>query len=222
MKLDLVKDERGDLPQRVESLHSTIAEKESILSEQSEKIKNLTIENKNYELELETLKVQLNKYQDQLYQVKTNKEYDAISHETETVKTKIDDLERKILEVEETIENLTSSNDTIEKELSEMREDFQESDSELKAKISASSEEENILQQERQIVETKLTPQQLSAYERIRSAKNGVAVAYCNGGVCSGCYSFIPPQKVVEIRNMKRLYYCESCGRILIWDNNAE
>ena len=220
-KLDLVKNERGDLPERVESLQSTIEEKEILLKEQSEKIKELTLENKNSELELNTIKSQLEKYQDQLYQVKTNKEYDAISHETENVKNKIDELEKNILEIEETIENLTGSNDTIQKELTEMRRDFEESDSELKAKINASSEEENILRQERQIVEKKLTPQQLSAYERIRGAKNGVAVAYCNGGVCSGCYSFIPPQKVVEIRNMKRLYYCESCGRILIWDNNA-
>ena len=62
----------------------------------------------------------------------------------------------------------------------------------------------------------------MNTYERIRVAKKGMAVAYCNGGVCSGCFSFIPPQKVVEIRNMKRLYHCESCGRILVWDKNIE
>jgi len=78
------------------------------------------------------------------------------------------------------------------------------------------------LKQEREIVKKKLTPQQIDSYRRIRDAKRGVALAYCNGGVCSGCFSFIPPQKVVEIRSMKRLLQCESCGRILMWDKNQE
>lgn len=221
-KLDKVSEERGDLPELVEQLQTTISDKESQIEDQKAEIKRLAIENKNFELDLESSKAQLDKYQGQLYQVKTNKEYDAISHETETIKNKIDDLEKKILDVAQTIEDLTASNDTIGSELVQLRRDFEESDSELQAKISASSEEENILRQERNIVEKNLTPQQLSAYERIRLAKGGTAVAYCNGGVCSGCFSFIPPQKVVEIRNMKKLYYCESCGRIMVWDKNAE
>jgi len=222
MKLDKVQEERGDLPERIESLTATISEKENLVEKQKADIKTLTVENKNFELELGSSKTQLDKYQGQLYQVKTNKEYDAISHETESVKNRIDELEKTIIDTEETIENFNNSNETTLKELIELRKDFAESDSELQAKISASSEEENILRQERSIVQKKLTAQHLSAYERIRAAKKGMAVSYCNGGVCSGCFSFIPPQKVVEIRNMKKLYYCESCGRILVWDKNAE
>ena len=174
------------------------------------------------ELELASARQQMQKYEDQLYKVQTNKEYDAIANETENVKNKIRELEERILQMEETVESLTGSNDEIEKELTQLSTDYEESNSELQQKISASSEEENILRQERDIVKKKLTIQQLNSYERIRQAKRGVAVASCNGGVCSGCYSFIPPQKVVEIRNMQRLYYCESCGRILVWDKNEE
>ena len=221
-KLDKVREERGDLPELVENLQTTISEKEDQIKEQKAAIKDLTLENKNYELDLESSKAQLDKYQGQLYQVKTNKEYDAIAHETETIKKKIDELERIILEKEQTKENLSLSNDEIGKELVGLRKDFEENNSELQAKISSSSEEENILRQERSIAEKKLTSQQLNAYERIREAKKGMAVAYCNGGVCSGCFSFIPPQKVVEIRNMKKIYYCEACGRIMVWDKNIE
>ena len=222
MKLDKVREERGDLPERVESLTNVISEKEKLIKVQKKEVKSLTVENKKAELELDSSKEKLKKYQDQLYQVKTNKEYDAISQETENVQRIIDELEINILSVDERIENLTSSNEIMEKELVDFRNDFQDSNSELQAKISASSEEENILRQERDIVQNKLTRQQLSAYDRIREAKKGMAVASCNGGICSGCYSFVPPQKVVEIRNMKRLYYCESCGRLLVFDKNIE
>jgi predicted nucleic acid-binding Zn-ribbon protein len=219
MKLASLIEERGELPKIVDDIQSSISNKKNLHSEQTEKIKKLKIEEKNSELELETIKGQLKKYEDQLYKVKTNKEYDAIANETEIAKKKLNNLETKILETAEEIENLIKNNLEIEKELKELEIKFKESESELKGKINASSEEENILKQEREIVKNNLTREQIVTYERIRDAKKGMAVAYSNGGICSGCYAFIPPQKVVEIRNMKRIFKCESCGRILVWNN---
>jgi len=222
LKLDKVEEERGDLPSIVDNLKNTLEAKNSLMVEQKETIKKLKVDSKTMETELGSLKEQLKKYESQLYQVKTNKEYDAIANETENVKKKIDENENLILESTENIENLTASNDAIESEIKTLTADFDDNNVALQEKISASSEEEHILKHEREIVEKKLTKQQINAYHRIRSAKRGMAVAYCNGGVCSGCYSFIPPQKVVEIRSMKRIYHCESCGRILVWDKNQE
>jgi len=222
LKLDRVEEERGDLPLIVEQLKNALKDKENLLSEQKELITSLKINSKTLETELESLKDQLKKYETQLYQVKTNKEYDAIANETENVKKKINELETTILESFEKVESLTKSNEEIASDIAKLNTEFEENNIALQEKINASSEEENLLKHEREIVERNLTDQQLSSYQRIRSAKKGIAVANCNGGVCSGCFSFIPPQKVVEIRSMKKIFHCESCGRILIWDNNQE
>jgi predicted nucleic acid-binding Zn-ribbon protein len=222
LKLDKVKEERGDLPTVVENLKKSLDNKNHTLQEQIEAIKRLKVDLSSIETEVDSLKEQLKKYESQLYQVKTNKEYDAIANETENVKKKINDLETVILESTEKIETLTKSNEEIEDEINKLSADYDDNNVALQDRISASSEEENLLKHEREIVEKKLSTQQINAYQRIRSAKKGMAVAYCNGGVCSGCYSFIPPQKVVEIRSMKRLFHCESCGRILVWDKNQE
>jgi predicted nucleic acid-binding Zn-ribbon protein len=222
LKLDKVEEERGDLPSIVENLKNSLDTKNSLLEEQKELITKLKVESNSMEVELGSLKEQLNKYESQLYQVKTNKEYDAIANETENVKKKINDLENSILEATDKIENLTNSNQEIESEIDKLKTEYADNNVALQDRISASSEEENILKHEREIVQKKLTNQQISTYQRIRSAKKGMAVAYCNGGVCSGCFSFIPPQKVVEIRHMKRIFNCESCGRILVWDKNQE
>lgn len=222
LKLDKVAEERGDLPSIVEHLNENLEKNANLLNAQKEKIKQLKVDTNKLETELGSYKEQLKKYESQLYQVKTNKEYDAIANETENVKKKISEIEEKILEYAETTENLEKSNEEITSAISKLKAEYEEQNTELQNKISASAEEENLLIHEREIVKKKLTAQQISAYLRIREAKKGMAVAYCNNGVCSGCYSFIPPQKVVEIRNMKRLYNCESCGRILVWDNNQE
>jgi predicted nucleic acid-binding Zn-ribbon protein len=54
-------------------------------------------------------------------------------------------------------------------------------------------------------------------YERIAKAKEGIAVAPIKKSSCGGCFSAIPPQKIVEIRELNRLFTCEYCGRILVW-----
>ena len=81
LKLDKVEEERGDLPSIVERIKSTLEEKENLLNEQKSLIKKLKVDSKSMETELGTLKEQLKKYEAQLYQVKTNKEYDAIANE---------------------------------------------------------------------------------------------------------------------------------------------
>jgi predicted nucleic acid-binding Zn-ribbon protein len=217
-KLDSLKEERGDLPQVVNNLKDAQNEKQKLLDSQKKSIKDLRLEEKNKTSELESLKTQLKKYEDQLYMVKTNKEYDAIASETENVKKKIDQIETRILEIGDSIEKYGASNEQYKKDLSIIDSELKENDSELQKKIGASAEEENLLLQERQITKKKLTSKQFNSYERIRAAKRGMAVAYCNGGICSGCYTFIPPQRVVEIRAMKKIFTCESCGRILVWN----
>jgi predicted nucleic acid-binding Zn-ribbon protein len=222
LKLDKVRQEKGDLPRIVEELQNKITSRQDQLAAQKEEISKSKIELKKLELELKASKTQLEKYESQLYKVKTNKEYDAIANETDNVKKKNREIDGRISQATEIIERLTASNEEIDKELVQLKKEFDENSAVLQEKISASAEEENLLRQEREIVENQLTSQQISSYQRIRDAKKGVAVAYCNGGVCSGCFSFIPPQTVVEIRSMKRMYHCESCGRILVWDKNAE
>ena len=51
---------------------------------------------------------------------------------------------------------------------------------------------------------------------RIRKAKGGKAVVSVERSACSGCHNVVPPQRQIEIRQSKRLYNCESCGRILV------
>ncbi len=222
MKLDRLNEERGDLPAIVNDFKNKIDQGKSSLISLEAELSDLKIEEKKIELEVKTSSTQLQKYEEQLYLVKTNKEYDAIANETETTKTKIDENENRLLEIAESIENIKNNISDLKKMLQKTQKELDESNEDLQAKISESSEEENILVQEKNIVCSILTAQQLSTYNRIRNAKNGMAVVFCNGGICTGCFSFIPPQKVVEIKNMKKIFTCESCGRILVWNQNEE
>jgi len=58
----------------------------------------------------------------------------------------------------------------------------------------------------------------LDTYEKVRNAREGKGIALLTNGNCGGCFSYIPPQKIVEVRKMKKIFECEACGRILIWN----
>jgi len=86
--------------------------------------------------------------------------------------------------------------------------------------MSETAEEENMLRQERQIIVQKLSAQVVKSYEMVRKARDGSGIARVADASCGGCYSYIPPQKIVEIKKMQKLYTCEFCGRILVWDES--
>jgi len=57
----------------------------------------------------------------------------------------------------------------------------------------------------------------LSAFKRIRkNARNGLAVVAVERDACSGCFSKVPPQRQLDIRQRKKIIVCENCGRLLV------
>ncbi|HRI30264.1 MAG TPA: C4-type zinc ribbon domain-containing protein, partial [Candidatus Kapabacteria bacterium] len=65
---------------------------------------------------------------------------------------------------------------------------------------------------------TTIQPNILEEYERIRTFHTDAAVKV-RRNCCSGCFSAVPPQKLVEMRTkLDLIFTCEHCGRILITD----
>jgi predicted nucleic acid-binding Zn-ribbon protein len=90
---------RGDLPQQVDRLKRDMEEAEKELSENQIKLQTYQKEQGITELEIKALAGKRKKYQDQLFQVKNNREYDAVTHELEMVKTSVEQKENRMLEL---------------------------------------------------------------------------------------------------------------------------
>ncbi len=210
--------QKGDLPMVIEEAENDLQEKLEAKNELAQKIEKLGLDRRMFEGEIEASKNILKKYEDQLYSVQTNKEYDAISLEIDTKKNEIGELENKILqsideeeEAKKEIAGLAEETEKIEKQLAEYHRELEEI-------IAHTREEETRLSDKRQKVESHIDPRYIRQYERIRNAKDGLAVVPITRGSCGGCFSAIPPQKIVEIHESNRLFTCEYCGRILVWD----
>lgn len=216
-RLNHLRLQKGDLPVVIEDLDQSLRDKKDTSDQLKERIEKLKADRKLFEKEIEASKEQLKKYEDQLYTVKNNKEYDAISMEIDTKKAEVESLESKIIQTMEEedalkgdIEGLGEDVTSLNSQLSENRKELEEIDAHTHA------EEEKLLA-EREAVAKEIDTRFIRQYERIRKAKDGLAVVPVMRGSCGGCFSAVPPQRLAEIKDSNRLHHCEYCGRILVW-----
>jgi len=209
--------QKGDLPMIIEQLKEDREEKKNRSVELEEQVGKLQSDRRMFEKEIDASKVQLKKFEDQLYKVQNNKEYDAIALEIDTKKVEIESLENKIIQTLEDEDELKKEQAGLADELAGLETQLKEQEKELEEIILLTQEEEIRLNHEREKVARLIDERYLRQYERIRQAKDGLAVVPIKRSSCGGCFSTIPPQRIVEIREAGRLHTCEYCGRILVW-----
>lgn len=209
---------KGDLPQQVSRLQQEFGEAERTVEEKEKKLQVYQKERGMAEMEIKGLEGKQKKYQNQLFEVKTNREYDAVTHEIEAVKANIDKKECRLLELMEFEEETKKSLESTKKEIEKLRKQLSDRKEELKKRLAETEKDEAAYTDKKDKIVRRLEPRISSTYERIRKAKNGLAVVPVARSACGGCFKTLPPQRILEVRQMNRIYLCEVCGRILVWD----
>jgi len=239
IKLLEISNLKGDLPQVVENLRNLINNLTKELDSERKREKEILLEIKNLESKIADDRIRLNRYQDQLYLVTSNKEYDALTSEIDTLKQEIDSAEYSILKISDEAERLKVSIKGKELTLTEKSQDKDKKQVVLDKTDITTKDAQSTLMEQRAGIVSMIPMRYMRDYERIAKAKNGVAIVPIQqlfeekvdkkGNVeyipmqvsCGGCSKIVPPQKIVEIRNGDRINRCEFCGRILYWDEQS-
>jgi len=206
----------------VDELQTRInALKEEIDIKEKEKKESLSKREENDET-VEKLKANQKKFKAQLYQVRNNKEYDALTKEIDHTEEEITKLEEENNKLADLNKKLADEIDSIKPQLAEMKEDLKVKESDLKEIVKANEKEETKLRTRRKEIEEQVKRPDYSSYMRIRKAKKGKAVVTIKRSACSGCHNIVPSQRQLEIRRNSKLFFCEYCGRILVSPEIAE
>ena len=213
---------KGDLPEQVGKLRNRLSEINQDLAKTKTELENATKQKRTIESDIKTFTEKLNKYQEQIYSVKTNKEYDAITVEIETIENKIDETELSGVELLEKEETYNKEVALFEEKLSEHEKHLAKRETELKEKLDQTETEEQFLLSKRNDIKKLVKPRIFASYERIRKGRDGIAIAVIENYNCTGCYTTLPAQMVVEVRKMERIINCEVCGRILVPNLNKK
>ena len=208
---------KGDLPKEVQELTRKSEELTSSIQQNQERLKEIEMEIRRIHGMEADRKEKMDKLQEQLYLVKTNRQYDALMSEIDHLKAEIDEEELRELELSDENDRLEEQVKLDRLESERIASELQERKAELEKTISSTEKEHRELMQQRETLTPRIDVQYVAIYDRVRDARDGLAVVPVVDHACGGCHSRLTSQSIVEIRNGDSIVQCPVCRRILYW-----
>ena len=205
------------LPDMISNLEKEIEEISNELKRIEQELTEKTLLKKKLEIEVDALNDELEKYQKQMREIKTNREYDALTTEIANRKLKISNNEEKILELMSALDELEEREVENKRKFEEIHKNNSAQLETLRKEISSIGTKVKIKEDERKNVTVRMDKRLLATYDRIRKGKGAEVVVMVRKGACGACYKALPPQRIQEIKMENAIITCDSCGRILIW-----
>jgi predicted nucleic acid-binding Zn-ribbon protein len=155
------------------------------------------------------------KWEGRLGEIKTPREYAALSREIDIAKKTNEGQSEQVRELAAQAVELKKAVDAKEEELSEREAAAQAAVEELAKKKAAADEKMNALEARRAAAVKQVDPGLLAKYENIKRRRAGVAIAPVVGMTCKGCHRNIPPQLAITLQRANSIETCPNCHRII-------
>ncbi len=213
-EINELQEELGDLPHEVRAMEREVRTKQQALDVTQRQIDDILQTRSNAQIRGQEIRDKEKKLGEQQYQVRNNREFDAITKEIESLKVELRDIEKTVSGTFLTEENLRRVYEGQADELGFVSDRLQDLEHELRDLSAGQGEEMNQFLVQRNELLKKLPQNIIVPYERIKEYHVDTTVAV-KRNCCSGCFNSVPPQRIVEMRTYKTIFACESCGRML-------
>jgi uncharacterized protein len=222
LELQEIQELKGDLPHIVRDLQARYDEMKAKLDALNATVKESKLLRERADSDIVDLAEKAAKYKGQQMSVKSNRQYDALTREIENAEQRSIQLQRGMEEAENRLATSKVEADSLKEQMEVLGEELKDRQKDLKEVNKEHEKAELALQHRRQKIVVKLTQDDLERYDRIYRAKGGTAVVSVKRNACGGCFSRVPPQKILELRLNSQFFLCEQCGRILVSETLAE
>ena len=219
--LEEIEELLGNLPRKVAALKSEEKTLTSDFEQGKERLKEIKVELHKAEVNVTEYKEKIEKLKDQLFLVTNNKQYDALMHEIDSLKEKLDQNETKELELLEEKDKFVNNIENEGTQLKSLADKLITRKKKLEIALSESAGEKSALEQKRQDKVKQIDPHNIALYNQVSAARDGLAVVHLSGSSCSGCGAAITMQTVSEIRSRNAIYRCDVCSRFVYSNHNS-
>jgi uncharacterized protein len=214
---DLERDRR-QIPARMNEIDSSLNKLRSEIGEQKNLLQEAEMARQMGESDLKSEKEKVKKWDVRLNDIKSNRDYQALSREIEAARKANLGLEDEILRRMQEIEDIRKNIAQKEEELSGVEKGLLAERSELERKLSiinASMDKEESIRNE---AKRDADPEWFNQYEAVRKRRDGVAVVPVLNEHCWGCHMGIPPQLYNLVLRGEEIKTCPFCTRILYFE----
>jgi len=203
-------------------LEESLQREEEVCAREKEDFQNLEKEHRRLERVLEEMNGRREKAQDKSLAVKTNKEYQAALQEIEGIREAIKKQEDELLDIMVKTDALKAQLKKIEEQLKKSRAEHGRKKQQIEADLDRYVQEIEAQKAARLALVAAIKPEVLSNYDKLREAKNGLAVVITKNELCMGCNMKIPPQSYNQVITSDDIIYCPNCRRILYITSEPE
>ena len=219
--IERIQGRKIQLPGLIEALDGTFTATRTEMEEQKEKFQEASKKHREKEELLRRGQESLKKAKARQFEVKTNKEYEAVLKEIETLEIRNSQVEDEILEAMEEMDRVRILAQNIEQDFDRARLRYESERKERAEELSLADEELRTTKEKSEALREKVPPDILRKYDTIRNVNAGVAVIGVWKEVCQGCRMNLPPQLYNEIQREEEIRFCPNCNRILYWDDQS-
>ncbi len=201
-------------PKRMQEMDAAVEQLRERVDRGKGVVEEFEKERRRKEKELETDKEKIKKFESKLYEVKTNKEYQALLKEIESAKQINDKTEEEILVLMEKTEEFKKDYEVAAKELVKLESESGVERKKLEDELRSIGTVVSDLKATRDTLLGMVDEDLKTTYSTLIERRDGLAVVNVRNGVCLGCFMSIPPQLFIEATKNRQLILCPSCNRI--------
>jgi uncharacterized protein len=205
----------ADMPAARAALDARVASRTASVDGVKQRVAANQASRRDIEKDLAAVQGRLSKFKNQLMEVKTNKEYQAMQKEISVAEEEVSSQETRMLECMEDADGLAAELKAAEAALKSDKADVAREIGQLDAERADVDRQLQETTGERQALAAKISREALSVFERVAHGRKGLAVAEARDGLCTVCHVRLRPQVFNEVRRNDSLIQCDSCTRIL-------
>jgi predicted nucleic acid-binding Zn-ribbon protein len=225
-KIDLelkgIKEEKDRYPKEIKKLDEKQKIEKERIQKEREKIESLEKTRRQKEGHLNTEQEKIKRAEGRMSEVKTNKEYQALLSEIDTIKEANSRIEEEILQVMDEIDELKKDLSKREKEMGSTLEKIEGERKKLQEKTAQGEKAWSERVERRELLSKQIESKLVKLYSTLKEKRQGVGVVSVKNETCQGCFLNVPPQMFIEVQKNNALVRCPHCNRILYWDGDRD
>jgi predicted nucleic acid-binding Zn-ribbon protein len=222
LKLDNRNCEKEELLKELSGLDEKLEAARGDISVKKTEMDEIELGKKELEENLDAETDNIARSEVRLKDIKTQKEYQAVSKEISAAKKVKAELEEQLLQKITRVDELKAEITAMEEALKSLEENIDSRRAETQQKIDEIESGISVDIAGRDSMAGDIQPSLLKRYAMLREKRQGLAVVEARNGSCLGCNMNLPPQIYNNLYKTENIVTCPHCQRLLFLRQDDE